>query len=455
MTTLLAGAAVVDISPRQWRGLMDGYGARTQPSQGVHDPLFARVLVLDYGGDDQCAIVGCDLLGIHPQLVAEVRRAVPSLCGIPAEQVMVAAAHNHAGPWGLRAGMFSQLAKELAADVARKIVGAVVFAHSQRRPATLKLGQAVVDTVSQNRRHPDWPIDPVLRLLLVDGEDGRPVASLVNFACHATVLSAANLMLSAEFPGVACRIVREQTGAPAVYLNGACANVNPTWIRQDFDSVERVGQIIGGQALRLIGELQTLGPGQRADNIRWDEFTEKAVPGRILEPRFRAARREMELPLRPFQTDEEYAARIAELEGEAAPLAEGSDERREVMARLTHAQNERWAGAWARRQPQAATLRTEVQALSLGEGPSTSSGQGLALLALPGEFFVETAEVIQAECGIPDLLVACYANDYIGYVVPPEAYAQGGYEAGVTFCAPEAEAIVRRTAAAVLQSVCG
>ncbi len=446
MSTLLAGAAVVDITPPAG-GFMDGYGDRTEPSQGVHDPLFARVLVLDYGGDDQCAIVGCDLLGVHPQVVAEVRQEVLSLCGIPAEHVLVAATHNHAGPWGLRAGMFSWLAQELSTEMARKIAGAVVFAHSQRRPATLKLGQSLVDSVSQNRRHPDWPIDPVLRLLLVDGDDGRPVATLLNFACHATVLSAANLMVSAEFPGVACRIVQERTGAPAVYLNGACANVNPTWIRQDFDSVERAGQIIGGQALRLIGDLQALGPGQRAHNIRWEEFTEKAVPGRIVQPRLRAARREMELPLRPFQSDEEYAARIAELEAKAAPLGEGSNERREAMARLTRTQNERWAGAWARRQPPAATQHTEVQALYLGEA--------LALLALPGEFFVETAEAIRAGCGVPDLLPACYANDYIGYVAPPEAYAQGGYEAGVTFFAPEAEGIVRETAREVLQSVSG
>jgi neutral ceramidase len=446
MSTLRAAAAVVDITPPAG-GFLDGYGDRTQPSQGVHDPLFARVLVLDYGGDGQCAIVGCDLLGIHPQIADEVRQAALSLCGIPPEHVVVAAAHNHAAPWGLRAGMFSQLAKGLAAEVARKIAGAIAFAHSQRRPASLKLGQTQLDTVSQNRRHPDWPIDPVLRLLLVDGEDGRPVAMLLNFACHATVLSAANLMLSAEFPGVACRIIGEQTGAPAVYLNGACANVNPTWIRQDFDSVERVGQIVGGQALRLVGELRTLGPGQRAHNIRWDEFTEKAVPGRIAQPRLRAVRREMELPLRSFGTDEEYAARIVELEGQAAALAEGRDERREVMARLTRAQNERWAGAWAHLQPAAATQRTDVQALCLGEE--------LALLALPGEFFVETAEAIRAECGIDDLLIACYANDYIGYVAPPEAYEQGGYEAGVTFFAPEAERIVRKTACEVLESACG
>jgi hypothetical protein len=88
-------------------------------------------------------------------------------------------------------------------------------------------------------------------------------------------------------------------------------------------------------------------------------------------------------------------------------------------------------------QPRAASQnayqRTEIQALSLGEG--------LALLALPGEFFVETAEAIRERSGLEDLLIACYANDYIGYVTPPAAYAEGGYEAGITFCTPEAEAL--------------
>ena len=83
-------------------------------------------------------------------------------------------------------------------------------------------------------------------------------------------------MLSAEFPGVACRLVSEQTGAPALYLQGACGNVNPVWIRQDFESVERAGQIVGGAALRVVAELRALGAGQRAHNIRWDEFIGEA-----------------------------------------------------------------------------------------------------------------------------------------------------------------------------------
>lgn len=449
MTTLLAGAAVVDITPPAG-GLMDGYGARMQPSQGVHDPLFARALVLDYGTGGACAIVGCDLLGMHASVTQEVRSRAARETGIPGQNVLLCATHNHAGPLGLRGGMFSRLDEALAGGFVEKVAGAIATAHASRRAATLKLGQATVDTVSINRRHPEWPIDDLLRVLLVEGEDPSsegPVATLLNFACHGTVLSAANLLLSAEFPGAACRLLQQETGVPAVYLNGACANVNPAWIRQDFESVERVGQIIGGQALRLIGELRTLGPGQRAHNIRWDEFTEKPAPGRLVAPRFGAVRREIELPLREFAPDDEYAARTSELESRVATLGEGTEERRQVMAQLTRWQTERWAAAWARQQPEKASQGTEVQAISLGEG--------LALLALPGEFFVETAAAIREGCGIEDLFIACYANDYLGYVVPPEAYEQGGYEAGVTFCTPEAEGIIASASISALQEAAG
>ena len=74
--TLLAGAAVIDITPVPG-GRMDGYGARNDVSQGVHDPLHARALVLEQGGA-RCAIVSCDLLGMHADAGIELR-IVPDL----------------------------------------------------------------------------------------------------------------------------------------------------------------------------------------------------------------------------------------------------------------------------------------------------------------------------------------------------------------------------------------
>src|SRR3990172_5130761 len=244
----------------------------------------ARVVVLEQGegavlprrdAPTRVAIVSCDLLGMHREVTARVRERVAAQ-GIAPEGVVLAATHGHAGPHGLRGGMFSSLNEELATALVEKVSGAIAEAALALRPATLSVRKARLDSVSMNRRHPEWPIDPILRLALLDGEDG-PIASILNFACHATVLSGANMMLSGEFPGAASRLLLEQTGAPCVYLNGACGNVNPVWVKQDFDSVERVGQVIGGQALRMIGEMRTLAQGQRAHNIRWDEFLYKPV----------------------------------------------------------------------------------------------------------------------------------------------------------------------------------
>jgi hypothetical protein len=458
MSGFRAGAAVADITP-QVGGRMDGYGGRSQGSEGVRDPLMARVVVLE-DGRMRAAVVSCDLLGIHPSITERVRAWASTNAGIGPDGLILAATHNHAGPVGLRAGMFGGLDEDAAETLVTRVCGAIREAEQGLRPASLKAGSATIDTISMNRRDPDWPVDPLMQLLLVDRDEG-PVASILNFACHATVLSGSNLMLSGEFPGAAARLLLEQTGAPCVYLNGACADVNPTWIRQDFESVDRVGQVIGGQALRLIGELRTLGAGQRAHNIRWDEFTEKAAPGRIVEPSLSAVRRDVELPLRAFAADQEYAERVESLRAQALALAESSAERREVMAQVSQAELERWAAVWARRQRPEASQVTEVQALRLGEG--------LALLALPGEFFVETAAAIRgaltqsASGGRPspvrgrgekaDVVIACYANDYVGYVVPERSYDEGGYEAGITPFAPEAEGIIRDASIALLSQL--
>jgi neutral ceramidase len=443
MATLRAAAASVDITPAPG-GMMDGYGSRLSPSQGVHDPLFARVLALDYG-DVACVIVACDLLGVHPWLTAELRRRVSASLGIAEDAVLLAATHDHAGPVGLRAGMFSRLDEALAEATVAKIVATVEQAWESRRPITLKTGTADVDTIGMNRRDPAGPADMVLRAVLFDTDAG-PVASLLNFACHATVLSGANLLLSAEFPGVACRIVEAAIGAPAVYLNGACGDVNPMWMRQDFASVERAGQAVGGAAVRLLADLPAAGDGLRAHNIRWDEFPERAVPGRLVEPRLRVARRQIDLPLREFLSEAEYVSRIETVQSEADCHPAASPARREAMAQLSRLSGERWAAAWSRRTGVSRVHHTEVQAMSLGDG--------LALIALPGEFFAETGALIRENAGIEQLLVACYANDYAGYIVPEHAYNEGGYESGVTFFTGEAEAIIRKASLELLQVVC-
>lgn len=441
---LRAGAASAAVTPPVG-GMMDGYGGRLQPSQGVHDPLFARVLVLDYGGEGAAAIVVLDLLGVHPWMAAELRHRANERLGILEDAIVLSATHDHAAPAGLRSGMFSRLDEPLAEKTVAACLDALNRAWESRQTATMKIGAIDVPGVAMNRRDPDGPVDQTLRVLLLDGKDG-PIASLMNFACHATVLSGENLLLSAEFPGAACRIVEAATGAPTVYLQGACGNVNPVWMRQDFTSVERAGQRVAGAAISVIADLRAADNGLRGHNIRWDEFPETPVAGRIVAPRLRAIRREIDLPLREFASDEEYAARIDAARAEADANLAASPGRRAAMAQLSRYEGERWAAAWSRRSGESGTRRTEVQALSLGDG--------VAVIALPGEFFVETAAVIREKSGVEQQLVAGYANDYVGYVVPKHAFAEGGYESGVTFFTGEAESIIREVSVDTLREVC-
>ena len=148
--------------------------------------------MLDYGDEGAAAIVVLDLLGMHPWMAAELRRRAHETLGIPEDAIVLSATHDHAAPVGLRSGMFSRLDEPLAETT----VAACLEALTPRRGNRARPGHDEgrrdrrVDGVAMNRRDPDGPVDSTLRVLLLDGEDG-PVASLMNFACHATVLNGA------------------------------------------------------------------------------------------------------------------------------------------------------------------------------------------------------------------------------------------------------------------------
>ena len=441
--TLLAGAAEVVITPPIGTYL-DGYGARASGSVGVHDDLHARALVAD-DGTTRVALVSCDLIGVDRRLVALVREIAGAATGIPPANILVAATHTHAGPAGLRADLNAPLTETMA----RLIAGAVVAAYGRRRPAVLKAGRGSVDSVSQNRRDPAGPIDDMLRVLLFDSPDPRdgPIASVVSFACHATVLFHTNMQMSADYPGYALNTIRKILGdAPALFFNGACGDVNPAWIEQDYHEAERVGSIVGAEAARRLQELRPLGAQHKVWNIRWDELTDKSVTsGNLIEPRLRVVTRSVALRLRELDPPVTYDKKLEALDRQRAAVTLGDVEsRHRVMEQITRLSGER--GVAGRLRPGGPhELHPEIQAISFGTG--------CAILGLPGEFFVETAQAIQAEAGLPHLIIACYANHHIFYVVPRHEFERGGYEPGVAMLDETAEETLRQAAVDLLGQV--
>jgi hypothetical protein len=76
-----------------------------------------------------------------------------------------------------------------------------------------------------------------------------------------------------------------------------------------------------------------------------------------------------------------------------------------------------------------------------------------AVLGLPGEFFAQTAHAIRRDAHISHLSIACYTNHHVFYVVPKDAWAEGGYEPGVAVLDETAEELFRAAALGVLREV--
>src|SRR5690606_14472658 len=66
-------------------------------STGIHDSLYARTLYLRQG-DQQIAIVECDLLWISREVSSQTRLRISGELGIPFTHVLIAGTHSHTSP---------------------------------------------------------------------------------------------------------------------------------------------------------------------------------------------------------------------------------------------------------------------------------------------------------------------------------------------------------------------
>jgi hypothetical protein len=424
---------------------MGGYGARVGGAIGIHDPLHVRTLVLD-DGVTLLVLAICDFVGVDRAIADGARRLIDHELGIPAQNVCVAATHTHSGPLTVR----SRESPEYFTWAARKVADSVRLALDSMQDVSLKVASAELSTISQNRRHPDGPIERVLKVLLAAPQGGgEPVATVVNYACHATVLEHDNLLYSADFPGAAATLVEHALGGTCIYMQGACANINPAWMRHDFREVDRIGGIVGAAAIRTAHELRPLGETQSCINLSWsEELPVEPAPGVLLgDVSFAAAHTLVDLPYRSMPALSEIESEIARLQSQIDALSPGDlIARRELQPQLNQLRIDRTTKA---RHPDvgATTRRLEIQAFRLSPDAM--------VVMLPGEFFVQTGKDIEKRCGIDHVFICCYANDYAGYFAPASEFPRAGYEVGSSRFESTAAEAIADAAVALVQSLRG
>jgi hypothetical protein len=357
---------------------------------------------------------------------------------------MVAATHTHSGP------AVEAIAgpDESAAVIERVLPGMVesgVKAFRSCRPMPLwaaaaragglffnrrlrlKDGRTVMNWTLPPRDSIDraWgPVDDQIGVLLAGDDKDRPALVAVNAALHAAVLAGDNWLMSADWPGYFYRAVENLFGpqAQALFLQGAEGNVNHIDATdrlqgRGFKEAQRIGSAVGlAAAAARFDARPACGP------VAWSSEV---------------------LDLPPRRMTKEQLTRANTAVSEAARAGTAPRGQVDGIPDLLFAQDQLELAKCVRPCP------AEVQVFRIGD---------VAMVGLPGEFFVEFGLQIKKASPARITLVVGLANGSIGYVPTPEAFDQGGYEPTpwrYSRLAPEAGAVCVESARRQLKSLFG
>ncbi len=254
---LSAAAGKIDITPSsdERRGVyLAGFGAKGRRPSGVHDPLYAHLLVLK-DGPRVVALASLDLLGFYRNDVEDLRR----LSGFngPDHHLFVAATHDHSGPdtlgfWGPWAGA-SGVNKRWQRRTKDRVAAALRDLEAHLREVRLNGWHGRLDPQGLCRDGRDPVIiDPDLAALEFSDRNGHSVATIVNWSCHAEALGRDNLLITADFPGFLCGKVERERGGTCLFFNGAIGGLlTPERApgRDGFAEANRIGTAVAGAAL--------------------------------------------------------------------------------------------------------------------------------------------------------------------------------------------------------------
>lgn len=392
---LKAGFAEIDISPAAGTRKI-GWNNRNFGTS-VLDPLYAKAAVFECG-DGKVGFIGLDLLFVHRDQVAEIRKRIQEKTGVPGGAVMIGATHNHAGP-AIETDLYPK-DEAYVAMMIEKTVAAFVQAWESRKDAELGFGSVAEWHVGYNRRvvyrdgitkcHGSFkdpnalsfegPVDPEVAVVGVRAKDGGALlGTIVNFACH-PCHHGGDAVFSAGYPGQLAKAMRERNCPVTIFLQGAGGNIHhadPSGLNKE-KTMEEAGQALADDVGKAVAAMK---------------FRATAA----LSSRTRT----LDLPYRTV-SDDEIKGRIPGIQRFGEP---GFYDKTQDLV-LEEIRRE-------------GTAKAEVQAIFIDD---------FVHVSIPAEYFVQHGLRIKEQTHPRRTRVVGYANGMLGYVPHKEAFARGGYE---------------------------
>jgi len=407
--TLFAGVARRIITPPKGIFLI-GYGDRSKGNIGVHDELTATALVLD-DGTKRIAIIALDILTINEFIVDRVRARLAPTEGL------LCCSHTHSGPIAYADEKSPRKNREYIDSLVGSIVEAVQSAETNLLPARLEYayGEANVGINRRERmpdghmgigQNPDGARDKSVQVvsLLTNAEWRRGdtaktrLATIVNYACHGTVLGPDNLLVSADWIGAMREKVERELGGLTLFLQGAAANINPAMYWEDARAFEMVKEQ-GLSVAEAVLAAASLGSEEMRGTPLIIKRTEAWMPTECTVT-----------TTRPPKNYAKPLLALAKLPGFMAILADPLLNQRYPWKSVIEPKD----GFWS--------VPIRVNTVRIGD---------LALVTYAAETFTEIGMKVKVGSPAKYTLFASVSDGCIGYLHTEEAHTEGGYEVDV------------------------
>ena len=241
-SVLKAGMAKTDITPVIPVKLY-GYAARKTYSEGVHDPISARVIVFENNGK-RLLLVSTDIGSYGSDVFETLNRAITDKFGFKESEIFLSTIHSHSSPVlsiNPQTGDSNNI--KYTESFQKKLLDAIAEAISDIKPVIAGAGRGS-SPVGANRREmrPDGSVtlgrnpqgitDKEVLVMKIATPDGNPVGALYDYATHSTSMGPRNMLVSGDVLGLSAQFVEKILGKDVIspVFAGASGNIDP-WYR--------------------------------------------------------------------------------------------------------------------------------------------------------------------------------------------------------------------------------
>eukprot|EP01080_Neovahlkampfia_damariscottae_P011216 gene11216-4038_t len=403
------------------------YTAFMKPSTGYLDQIYAKCLVLK-SSSKSVLFVGLDSIGSSGYFTekaynkAKARGLQTSL-----SSTVFGASHTHASFGAVSQDLLWSLAPatdlfniEVTNLITDRLAECMIMAEKNLKPAKVGIGRSELIGFSKNRRARFSPhvnetsVDPQLGLIRVDDLEGKPVATLWNFAIHGTCHSSGLMQLSGDVMGVANELIEEKGLGVAIFMNGAAGDAAP-------------------------------GNGMCDNKPKFDgskKFAEE------IEKRRKLIETSPELDIKVDSVVQNFG--LTQMNLTIERVSNCTDGGWMNICGLCHSRmlnctaNVRLGDRWVENKPRFTGIQL------------TSLGQTHGFVTLPGEAIQEIAHQIRAEgrrMGYNNIYIVGYGNNHMGYFTTEKEYEVGGYEGLLSFWGIKTGEMVKSSAVQILGKV--